>query len=159
MRRWLSITWAYVVEFILCVLVFVGIALVWDRTAVTRFIHDTAASWVELTVTLFAASLAVWLTFVNIRATEFGDYLDQRESVGVYSTALIASMIVHFTSTVLMILNVGIQNAVVAGAGLFFLIYGVVNLLTLVRNSTGLIRLYSTFRRELRKLNQQERPK
>jgi hypothetical protein len=45
----------------------------------------------------------------------------------------------------------GSRNVVVAEVGFALMLYGSINLVTLVRNATGLVKLYGTFRRELRR--------
>lgn len=114
------------------------------------FIVSTATEWAQLTGTLFAASVAAWLTFVNVRATAFGDYLDSKHAVGAYSRAFSAAMLVQFAATGVIIAAKGTNDAVLGHIALFMLIYASVSILSLVRNASGLVVLYGVYRRSVR---------
>lgn len=152
-----SIVWGYLVELMLSGLLYAGAWWLWGFSAIHAFIEKTASEWAALTGTLFAASLAIWLTFVNIRATSFGDYLDRQRAVGVYSAAFVTAMVVHLAATICLITAKGSQEMVVAQVALALMLYGGINLITLIRNASGLVTLYSTFRRKLREIQAKAR--
>jgi hypothetical protein len=146
-----AIGWGYLIELVLAGLFYVMIWWLWGFAAIQTFLDKTATEWATLTGALFTASLAIWLTFVNIRATDFGDYLDSKRAVAVYSAAFITAMVVYLAGTICLIAVKGSSNIAVGRIGLGLMLYGGINLVTLVRNATGLVRLYGIFRRELRK--------
>jgi len=93
------IAWAYLIEVALAVGSYAFCWVVLGVPAIATYIGKTADEWDDLTAGLFSAGVAIWLTFVNIQSTEFGDYLRFREKDGSYTFAFIAPMVVFFLTT------------------------------------------------------------
>jgi len=118
---------------------------------VAEFVHVTAASWANLTGVLFAASLTVWIVFVNMAATEFGDYLRLQNDYRAYYVAFVFPMFVLFGATCLLIISVAQVPVAVSNVAMGLLIYAVINVVTLVKNATGIVDLQATFKDCVRK--------
>lgn len=145
-----TIIWGYLAELVFVAVLYIVARVVWESSEIAVFLKDTAGEWAALTGTVFAASFAIWLTFVNIRASEFGDYLDSKDAIGVYSTAFVTAIVVQLGATVSLIIVRGTASEAVAHVSLCLLFYAGVNLLTLIRNATGLVGLYGAFKRGVR---------
>lgn len=147
-RQW-TIAWGYVIEIIGSAVVYGCTVLCFGVQRVTNFIQDTADEWNDLTGILFSASLAIWLTFINIRGSLFGDYLARKRGDMVYSRAFLTAMIACFVATVLLIACKGMSNAMITHLAFALLICSAINLVSMIKNATDLVRLYSAFKREL----------
>ena len=148
-RDRMTIFWGYAIEIIASTVVH-GIAITaFGIPAITAFVQETCDEWNDLSGILFSAALAVWLTFIIIRGSLFGEYLAKHRSDDVYSRAFLTSMIVFFLMTVAMIFARGIKSNIVAHVSLWLLIYSFLNLYSMIKNSTDIIRLYSAFKRGL----------
>lgn len=154
-RSRLSSVWEYAGE-IICAGLFSAVLFVTvPSSSIADFMDKTAREFDSLVLVLFSASLAIWLTFVNITGSEFGGYLRYKGCLDAYNWAFLSAVVVYFLSSLSLILAVGKKQAILADTAVFFLIYGFLNLATMIRNGTGLIRLYSKFREEARKIADQ----
>ncbi len=139
----------YAIEFIGTAAAYGLIRVVWNGKQVTDFVHATCDEWNDLTGILFSAALAVWLTFINIRGSLFGDYLAREQGDAVFSRAFLTAMIGFFLATASMIVTRGIKSDYMAHAAMLLLIYSGFNLVSMMSNATDLIKLYSEFKRVL----------
>lgn len=145
------IFWAYTVEALASVALYSIAYWFFGSARISLFIRDTASAWSSLTGVLFAASLTIWVAYINITATEFGGYLKHQGLQSSYSVAFIASLMSFFLSTVVLITTLGVSHDFFRNVALGVLLYAGVNVITMVRNATGLVRAYAIFRDELRK--------
>lgn len=148
-RDRLNILWGYAVEVVAASIVHAIAIIAFGIPTITTFVHETCDEWNDLSGILFSAALAVWLTFINIRGSLFGDYLAKKRGDDVYSRAFLTSMIVFFLTTVSMIFVRSIKANIVAHAALWLLVYSFLNLYSMIKNSTDIIKLYSAFKRGL----------
>lgn len=158
-RDRLNILWGYAVEVVASSILHSIAIFTFGISAITTFVHETCDEWNDLSGILFSAALAVWLTFVNIRGSLFGDYLAKKRGDDVYSRAFLTSMVAFFLTTVAMIFVRGVKANLVAHLALWLLIYSFLNLYSMIKNSTDIIRLYSAFKRglEIERLRLEER--
>ena len=149
MRRIASwvILWGYAVEIIGTGAVYGFTLLCIGVAPLTYFIYDTADEWNDLTGILFSAALAFWLTFINIRGSLFGDYLARTRGDAVYSRAFLTAMIVFFLATVALVVCKGIKHDAASHIAFILLIYSGINLVSMVKNATDLVGLYSAFKK------------
>ncbi|MEW4568019.1 hypothetical protein AB1L88_09150 [Tautonia sp. JC769] len=144
-----AIFWGYAVEVIGTAAMY-GLARVFvSIEQLSAFIQSTWAEWNDLTGILFSAALAVWLTFINIRGSLFGDYLARKQDDRVYSRAFLTAMIAFFFATAALNMVGGIKNDIMAHAAFILLIYSTFNLFSMMKNATDLIRLYSAFKKQV----------
>lgn len=144
-----AIVWGYAIEIIGAGAVYGFTLLCAGFQPLSKFMQDTADEWNDLTGILFSAALAIWLTFINIRGSLFGDYLARKGGDAVYSRAFLTAMIAYFMSTVALITCKGIKYEAVSHIAFSLLIYSGINLVSMVKNATDLVRLYSAFNRGL----------
>lgn len=150
-RRGTLIFWTYLVEAVAAGLLFAIIYAFAGIQTIATFIGETAAAWANMTGVLFAASLTIWIAFTNITATDFGGYLKHKGEFPTYSGAFIASLVVFFIVTVAAIAAISINAIWFRAVVLTLLIYAAINVVTMVRNATGLVRAYTVFKEEVRK--------
>jgi hypothetical protein len=142
-----TILWGYAVEIIGTGAVY-GLALACvGGTQLTKFVQDTADEWNDLTGVLFSAALAIWLTFINIRGSLFGDYLARMRGDAVYSRAFLTAMLSFFLATVMLIACKGTKLDAPSHAAFALLVYSGINLASMVGNATDMVKLYSAFNR------------
>lgn len=139
--------WGYVSELVLSGVVYGLLRIVFAADDLRSFTVSTASEWNDLTGILFTAALAIWITFVNIRAMRFGEYLHRIGAESNITAAFICAMAVFFCATIALISCTAIKRPEPAHMALFLLICSFVNTYTLIRNSTLLIKLYGKFNR------------
>lgn len=68
--------WGFAVEVALGALIFLCVLFFTEEAARTKFLRDTATDWLAVSgQVLFPAAVAIWITYVNIESSSFGDYL------------------------------------------------------------------------------------
>ncbi|WP_169978124.1 hypothetical protein [Tautonia rosea] len=143
----LRLIWGYISELVLASMAYGMLRILFAGEDLIAFTVSTASEWNDLTGILFSAALAIWITFVNIRAMPFGEYLHRVGAEKQITAAFVCAMAVFFCATVTLTACTAISRPEPAHAALFLLIYSLVNAYTLVRNSTLLIKLYGKFNR------------
>lgn len=149
---WATITWAYLVEPLLAGLLYGVAAWFIGFKQVACFIQQTGAAWANMTGVLFAASLTIWVAFVNVTTSDFGGYLRFKKVYGAYSAAFVFAMFVFFFSTALLIIATANLPVLWGNIALGFLIYAAITVITMVRNATGLVKAHATFKAESAKV-------
>ena len=144
-----TVLWGYAIEVFGAATLHVLALLLAGVSGLTRFIQDTADEWNDLTGILFSAALAIWLTFINLRGSIFGDYLAKQRGDSVYSRAFLTALISFFLATVSLILCKGVSNHFASHIAFFLIIYSGINLVSMVKNATDLVKLYSAFNRSV----------
>lgn len=141
----LKIAWGYLSELVLSGAMFGLLWLVFGGESIRAFTTATANEWNDLTGMLFSAALAIWITFVNIRAMPFGDYLHRIGAEKQITVAFICAMAVFFCATITLTVCAAVKRPEPAYAAMFLLIYSLINTYTMIRNSTLLIKLYGKY--------------
>jgi hypothetical protein len=150
---WFVISWSYAIEVILAALVYIVLAYLCGVGMLSEFVKETGSAWANMTGVLFAASLTIWVAFINITTTDFGGYLRFKGVYGLYSTAFVFAMFTFFLVTGLLITaTASWMHIAVRNATLGILIFSAINVVTLVRNATGLVRAHAVFREEAAKV-------
>lgn len=144
----------YASESLLAVLLYVLARLHWGVANLKNFALDTANSWTALVEILLGSSLAVWLAlFVNVIFTDFGDYLRYRQVSKLYLYGFAVPAFSYFVLDVVLKLTAWSKTNWLAQLACVLLLYGAINLWTLVKNGIDLAGLYGTFK----KLSEAER--
>ena len=142
---WLKI-WLYFVEVLVAAVICIAIWRWVGDDAVHGFIRTTATQWIILHSVLFSAALAIWLTYVNFRRTEFGDYLHFRNGLDITYNRVFSTPIAIYLVTLLnLILVVGIDRKWATRLALFSITVSLVNVLSMIANASNLIRDYGAF--------------
>lgn len=144
------VLWGYAVELALAVCVSVWIWLVWGKASVEDFFELTASDWLTITgQVLFPAGVAIWITYVNLEASDFGDYLRHVGVEKAYSAAFILPSMAFFLTSVVLIAYKGSKTGALLYASVFLLAYSLAMVFSLISNTAAVIRLYRQFKIEL----------
>jgi hypothetical protein len=138
-----EVVWAYASEVLLTGLICWLIGRQFGPDAIRKFIFDTAQQWSSLADYLFAAGAAIWIAVVaSIMLTPFGRYLKDQGASGVYLSATAVPIGVLLVADIAVKLTVVYKLAWLSYTAFVFLLYGLINFLTLVRNVVGLVSFY-----------------
>lgn len=137
--------WGYVVELLL-VLVVYGIILNYvDRQDLPRIVQDNWGIFCGVSGGLLAIGVTFLIFILQMANSEFGKYLAWRKADVHYWRAYQVQVFLFFLATVMPIIA-GLGKSAWAGhAAWIFLLYATVNVLTVIRNTVGLVRLQQTF--------------
>lgn len=149
-----KIVWGYVSELVLSGLTYGLLRVFFSGEDLRAFTVSTANEWNDLTGILFSAALAIWITFVNIRSMPFGEYLHRIGAETHITVAFICAMAVFFCATLTLTTCTAVKRPEPAHVALFLLIYSIINLYTLIKNSTLLVKLYGKYN-QLKKAEQE----
>jgi len=123
-----------------------------DEASRATFIRDTAGDWMAVTgQVLLPASVAIWITYVNIESTNFGDYLRYRRATGAFQLSFIYPCFVFFAATVALIFTKGTRLSFLPSISIFLLMYSAAVFTAMVLNVASVMRLYGAFRIEFEK--------
>lgn len=142
--------WAYIVELIAAGLTLFALCLWLGSTSVTTFIRDVAID----TATLFgavmlAASLGFLWTFYSKSDTEFYRWLDSQGALSIYLSATVYSVLVSLLSTLSLVALKHVTNNGFALLASYLLILAIINLVTLVNNVVGLMKLNAKYNHKM----------
>jgi hypothetical protein len=148
----LLIGWAYLAELFCATLITAFISLFVPELKLAEFLSKTAGAWAALTGGLFAVAMAIWIVLFQVSATPFGDWLDRRGALRIYSLGFATAAGVYAGATALLIVTSFAATSVslINYLALFGLLLAVLNTYTVVRNGTDLLRLQSAFRTRIR---------
>lgn len=141
-------------------LVEIAFGLVWSTLAflflddVQRisFLKETVSDLLSVTgQVLFPAAVAIWITYVNIESSSFGDYLRFKRAAQVFHLGFVYPCLVFFATTVSLIVFKGTKFMIFADLVVFLLAYCIAVFFTMVLNVATVMRLYGAFRVELEK--------
>ena len=123
-----------------------------NRVNSRELVGKTASDWLAVTgQVLFPAAVAIWITYVNIESTSFGDYLRYQGAARVFHFVFIYPSLVFFVTTVSLIVVKGTKFQFMTDFAVFLLAYCVAVFLVMVLNVATVMRLYGAFRMELEK--------
>jgi hypothetical protein len=156
----LTVLWGYAVELILAICLSVLIWLIWDKPTIDHFFELTISDWLTVTSqVLFPAGVAIWITYVNLETTEFGDYLNHAGVEKAYSAAFVLPSAVFFLTSTVMIAYKGSSIAMLSYASVFLLTYSLAMVFSLISNTAAVIRLYRRFKIEIERERRKEMDK
>lgn len=144
--------WGSLVELTFGVVLFVAVTMFIDEPVRVAFFRETASDWLAVTgQVLFPAAVAIWITYVNIESTSFGDYLRYQGAARAFHLGFIYPSLVFFVTTIFLIVAKGTKFLFMPDLAVFLLAYCVAVFLAMVLNVATVIRLYGAFRMELEK--------
>lgn len=146
------VIWGALVEVALGVVLFVLALILVDEPQRISFLRETVSDLLSVTgQVLFPAAVAIWITYVNIESTNFGDYLRFQRAARVFHLGFIYPCLVFFATTVSLIVVKGTKFSLLTDLVVFLLAYCIAVFLTMVLNVATVMRLYGAFRAELEK--------
>jgi hypothetical protein len=141
-----QVVWGYASELLLTGLICWLIGHKFGTSAIQAFIFDTAQQWSSLADYLFAAGAAIWIAvFASIMLTSFGRYLRDQGATGVYLSATAVPMGVFLVADIVVKLTVVYKLGWLSYAAFVFLLYSLINFLTLVKNIVELVSFYLAY--------------
>lgn len=144
--------WGALIELAFGVAIFVATNLLADEPVRTAFVRNTASDWLAVTgQVLFPAAVAVWITYVNIESSSFGDYLRYRFAAGAFHFSFAYPGFVFFAATVSLIFTKGTELTWMPALSVFLLAYSMAVFVAMVLNVATVMRLYGAFRAEMAK--------
>jgi hypothetical protein len=149
MKRFITeavVVWGYASEVLLTGLICWLIGHQFGPDAVRKFIFDTAPQWSSLADYLFAAGVAIWIAVLaSIMLTPFGSDLKDQGAAGVYLSATAVPIGVFLVADIVVKLTVVYKLAWLSYTTFVFLLYSLINFLTLVRNVVELVSFYLAY--------------
>ena len=132
-------------------LLFIVILLSVEQPSLMSFMAKTAGDWITIaSQVFFPASIAIWITFVNLEATKFGEYLRHFENDVTFRLSFISPVLLFAATCFVLVLYKGTESSVLANLALFAVVYSGVALFILVRNVTEFMRIYGEYRKQMR---------
>lgn len=142
--------WGTFIEITFGVVLFIVICLITDDALRSSFLRDTASDWISVTgQVLFPAAVAIWITYVNIESSQFGDYLRYVKAAGPLHFGFAYPSLVFLATTIALIFTKGTKLAFMPNVAVFLLLYSTAVFFVMVLNVASLLRLYGGFRAEL----------
>lgn len=142
--------WGAFTELTFGVVLFIVIYLITDDPLRSSFVRDTASDWISVTgQVLFPAAVAIWITYVNIESSQFGDYLRYVKAAGPLHFGFAYPSLVFLATTIVLIFTKGTKLAFMPNVAVFLLLYSTAVFFVMVLNVASLLRLYGGFRAEL----------
>lgn len=123
-----------------------------DESQRISFLKETVSDLLSVSgQVLFPAAVAIWITYVNIESTSFGDYLRFKRADQVFHLGFIYPCLVFFVTTISLIVFKGTKFTIFFDLVVFLLAYCIAVFFTMVSNVATVMRLYGAFRVELEK--------
>ena len=144
------VIWGALVEVVFGVVLATIAFLFIDEPQRISFLKETVSDLLSVSgQVLFPAAVAIWITYVNIESTSFGDYLRFKRAAQVFHIGFIYPCLVFFATTVSLIVFKGTKFTMFADLVVFLLAYCIAVFITMVLNVATVMRLYGAFRVEL----------
>lgn len=146
------VIWGALVEVVFGMVLATIAFLFIDESERISFLKETVSDLLSVSgQVLFPAAVAIWITYVNIESTSFGDYLRYKHAAEVFHLGFIYPCLVFFAVTVSLIVFKGTKFTMFADLVVFLLAYCISVFFTMVLNVATVMRLYGAFRVELEK--------
>lgn len=146
------VTWGAFIEVVFGMVLATIAYLFVDESQRISFLKETVSDLLSVSgQVLFPAAVAIWITYVNIESTGFGDYLRFKRADQVFHFGFIYPCLVFFATTVSLIVLKGTKFTVFVDLVVFLLAYCIAVFFTMVSNVATVMRLYGAFRVELEK--------
>ena len=144
--------WGSLTEFAFGAIIFVALSIFIDEPTRVAFLRETVSDWLALTgQVLFPAGVAIWITYVNIESTSFGDYLRYQGASRVFHFLFIYPSLVFFVASISLIVCKGSGFLFMTDLVVFLLAYCIAVFFTMILNVASVMRLYGAFRVELQR--------
>ena len=144
------VIWGALVEIVFGIVLSTIVFLFFDEPQRISFLKETVSDLLSVSgQVLFPAAVAIWITYVNIESTSFGDYLRFKRAAQVFHIGFIYPCLVFFATTVSLIVFKGTKFTMFADLVVFLLAHCIAVFITMVLNVATVMRLYGAFRVEL----------
>lgn len=144
------VIWGALVEVAFGALLFALAFISVDEPHRISFLRETVSDLISVTgQVLFPAAVAIWITYVNIESTNFGDYLRYQGATRVFHLSFIYPCLVFFTTTAFLIVIKGTKFLIFTDVVIFLLAYCIAVFFTMILNVASVMKLYGSFRVEL----------
>lgn len=152
MPRRTELCFQFMGEPLLAVLLTYLICTTFQSSVLSEFFKATVGDLLTiLSQVMFPASVAVWISYVNIISGKFGDYIRHRGELEAFNWLFLVPIVVFAITSIALVFLRYSPGGFVATASLFLIVLSTLNLVTLVLNLTTIVRLYGAFRDELGK--------
>ena len=149
--------WGFAIELAFGIVILACAVIFTDDVVRIKFLRDTATDWLTVTgQVLFPASVAIWITYVNVESSRFGDYLRYRKASQPLHFTFAYPVVVFFVATLSLIFLKGTTLSIFPNLALFLLGYSGAVFLSMIFNVTSIMRLYGTFRGLVEREKQQD---
>jgi len=146
------VIWGALVEVVFGIVLSTIAFLFVDEPERISFLKETVSDLLSVSgQVLFPAAVAIWITYVNLESTSFGDYLRFKRAAQVFHLGFIYPCLVFFATTASLIVLKGTKFTMFADLVVFLLAYCIAVFLTMVLNVATVMRLYGAFRVGLEK--------
>lgn len=141
-----AILWAYLSEILLATLAFGLLCLFYDASELTKFLKPIASDIATyFSSIMFAASVAFLWAFYSKSDTPFSKWLYEKGAFTVYLSAYIVAVSIYAFLFVLLLITSRFDNSFFSMFTLWFLIVGIINVYTFIRNVVGQLMLNMEF--------------
>ena len=136
----------YLVEAVLSSAILVLLLLTTDRKLLISFASIHARDFATFIVApMFAASVGLIVALFSITNSDFGEWLIGKKALDVYLYAFGVGVAIYFFSTIALILVNPQFNEILIFSTLWLLIFAIINIYSLIKNTFDLIRLNAKF--------------
>lgn len=147
---------SYLTEVLLAIALYIFCILAFGTSELSKFVYQTSGTWATIFGVVVAADLAALALWPKVASAFFG-WLRWRGALAKYSTSFKVSLSTHFLLLLLMVVSTYSTNRVLQLVTLFFLLYGMINIYSVYKVTTGLLELRSAFGDAMRQANSSTR--
>ncbi len=137
--------WEYLGEWVLVGLVTALLFFVFGTDIVRKGLCDRRSDLMLSLGIAVGVTAAIWGVFFAVLATEFGAWLRKRDQASSYSRGLATPIFASLAAFAVLLFTPSSPSKPLVVADTVLLLYAAVNLVTLVRNVNGLVRLWQTW--------------
>lgn len=146
MNKIFSEAWAYIVEVVLCSLLFAGSLVLWEKESILKFITTSSSDIASyFSVVMLGGAIAFFWVFYSKSDTPFANWLYKKGAYRVYIRAYLTTIGIYAFLTCSLLLAKSVNNEYVALATYWLLILGLVNLYSFFKNISSQLRLNMEF--------------
>lgn len=145
MKKFILISWGYIVEIILAILVVVLIRVTVEKYINIAYILGKIDLLIGGIIAVLSAKIAIFIYYLTLVASDFGDYLMFKRANSLYKNAFLYSMLIDLLSITSVITWNTLNNINIFRVTLFFIILTILTLFTMLQNLFEIVNLYNKF--------------
>lgn len=157
MKRAGLIIWGYTVELIAAALVYAVLWMLFAGNRLASFLSDSWIAWLTLCGLIFTAAGGLFVALFHTTGSDFGGYLAHREADGRYKLAFGVAIAISFMAIVSFILSGYTKVPWTAHVSGFLLLLSCINLYSMFKNASDLMKLHTLFEQTKREHEQKEK--
>ena len=148
MKNNILIAWSYASEIVLSTLAIIFIFCFYDINDISQFINLSSPELASyFSGIMLASSIAFFWTFYSKSDTPFSQWLYTKGAFNVYLTVYITTIAIYTILSLLLLISQFTQNELLSVITMWFLILGIVNVYTFIKNIADQLRLNMEFNR------------